>query len=338
MSIKEDKRIKFLDVTKGIGIILVVIGHICNNKSVTGIIYQFHMPLFFFISGYLFRIKKDEKSNFYTKLKQLGIPYLSFLFIISTFQFYRNFYSGETVVSFKNIALFISRVLLGGRWLSSDATVFWFVSVLLLVNILMNYLIQRVSSLKIKVLMLIFILFSYINSIYFQNIRIPLNANVILAACPIFYIGYVLKNYSLNKFIYPCLMLILLTFFIDYNDKLPSIDYKNSLYGMPIFSLIISLSFIIFTLKISSALCNNSKHLTNFFTKIGKASLIIMFLHQIIQIYCNIYINENIFIRVFLSILIPYIVYYFASKNRLGRILFIGSSKEFDVIIKNKID
>ena len=47
------KRLNYLDYAKGIGILLVVLGHIYNN-SVKLWIYSFHMPLFFIISGYLY--------------------------------------------------------------------------------------------------------------------------------------------------------------------------------------------------------------------------------------------------------------------------------------------
>lgn len=40
---------------KGIGIFLVVFGHIYSEPDATQWIYSFHMPLFFFISGYLFK-------------------------------------------------------------------------------------------------------------------------------------------------------------------------------------------------------------------------------------------------------------------------------------------
>ena len=49
------KRIEYLDIAKGVGILLVVLGH--NDFEVISLfvqrlIYSFHMPLFFFLSGY----------------------------------------------------------------------------------------------------------------------------------------------------------------------------------------------------------------------------------------------------------------------------------------------
>jgi len=56
------KRLDWIDIAKGIGIILVVLGHtLVPQVRETGFagflwifIYNFHMPLFFFLSGYLF--------------------------------------------------------------------------------------------------------------------------------------------------------------------------------------------------------------------------------------------------------------------------------------------
>ena len=45
-------RVEWIDAAKGIGIILVVLGHIWLIGPGQKIINSFHMPLFFFLSGY----------------------------------------------------------------------------------------------------------------------------------------------------------------------------------------------------------------------------------------------------------------------------------------------
>ena len=47
-------RESWIDVLKGIGIILVVIGHTSMENPLVKWIYVFHMPLFFALSGYMF--------------------------------------------------------------------------------------------------------------------------------------------------------------------------------------------------------------------------------------------------------------------------------------------
>ena len=48
-----EKRIFWIDALRGIGIFLVVLGHTFWKGH--NVIYAFHMPLFFFISGILFK-------------------------------------------------------------------------------------------------------------------------------------------------------------------------------------------------------------------------------------------------------------------------------------------
>ena len=48
------KRISWIDMAKGYGTILVIFAHIHYGGLRTWI-YTFHMPLFFFLSGYVFK-------------------------------------------------------------------------------------------------------------------------------------------------------------------------------------------------------------------------------------------------------------------------------------------
>ena len=83
------ERSKWIDVYKGIGIILVVSGHIFNGL-IRDLIFLFHMPLFFFISGYLFKSK--NYFNYFTKKSlSLLLPYVSFLIVFSTLSFFIDF-------------------------------------------------------------------------------------------------------------------------------------------------------------------------------------------------------------------------------------------------------
>lgn len=52
----ENKRLAWVDWMKALLILLVVIGHTClysQESFLTPFIYLFHIPAFFFVSGYL---------------------------------------------------------------------------------------------------------------------------------------------------------------------------------------------------------------------------------------------------------------------------------------------
>lgn len=80
-------RVKWLDSARGIGILLVVLGHIWLSGFGEKYIYSFHMPLFFLLAGYVYNA--DHYSHIKTfvihKGRTLLIPYLSFSFITYAF-------------------------------------------------------------------------------------------------------------------------------------------------------------------------------------------------------------------------------------------------------------
>ena len=77
-------RDKSIDILKGFAIILMVFGH-CPS-IVRPLIFSFHMPLFFFVSGYLYKdktIKQLLKSTLYKVI----LPYLITCFIVWFFKY-----------------------------------------------------------------------------------------------------------------------------------------------------------------------------------------------------------------------------------------------------------
>lgn len=66
-------RINWVDYTKGIGIILTIVGHTVRYGALgsicRGMIFSFHMPLFFILSSYTFSYS-DDKTVFYQKTKR----------------------------------------------------------------------------------------------------------------------------------------------------------------------------------------------------------------------------------------------------------------------------
>lgn len=79
-------RIIALDIAKAICIILVVMGHYVPDNSpawyvlVHDVIYTFHMPLFMFVSGYVY-IATKKRSTYgdflLKKVRRLMVPYLT---------------------------------------------------------------------------------------------------------------------------------------------------------------------------------------------------------------------------------------------------------------------
>ena len=73
----EGTRITWLDTIKGIGIILVVLGHVYKNDFVYNWIYSFHMPVFFFTAGCVYR-EKPILQDIKRRIETIVRPYFVF--------------------------------------------------------------------------------------------------------------------------------------------------------------------------------------------------------------------------------------------------------------------
>ena len=106
----DSNRIVSFDILKGGGILLVILGHIQIPYMLKTVIYSFHMPLFFFVSGCFFR-PISLREFFAKKTRQLLIPWAFFAFLLFAYLFVLKL--NETHNWAKAISLPVTRRLMG---------------------------------------------------------------------------------------------------------------------------------------------------------------------------------------------------------------------------------
>ena len=77
-----------IDILKGIGIFSVIAGHVVPGFA-SEMMFLFHMPLFFMVSGYLFKADSNHSQFLKNKAISLLIPYFVYLGIFSAPNFAR---------------------------------------------------------------------------------------------------------------------------------------------------------------------------------------------------------------------------------------------------------
>lgn len=116
-----------LDIAKGICIILMVVGHSGCPEYLNHFLYMFHMPCFFFVSGWLLsdRYLTDVRTGLKQKLKGSYWPFvkwqLIFLLLHNVFtmlHFYADPYMPKefAVRIIRTFAMTGGESLLGGFW------------------------------------------------------------------------------------------------------------------------------------------------------------------------------------------------------------------------------
>ncbi len=136
------KRLDYLDMAKGVGIFLVVLGHIeYLEESAMRWIYSFHMPLFFVIGGILSYVKRDSGLSFQEGVKKKAsgilVPYASFSLLLLTMRVFEYFFQPERVTGRELLTQFIDAVTGYGLH------ILWFLPVYFLSGILFFFLCRR---------------------------------------------------------------------------------------------------------------------------------------------------------------------------------------------------
>jgi fucose 4-O-acetylase-like acetyltransferase len=91
----EKMRNATFDMLKGIGILLVIIGH-TFMKEIGPYIQAFHMPLFFMVAGYFFKYKAP-KNLFIRDFRRLIVPYLFVVIITTLLAFAKDFKATDEI-------------------------------------------------------------------------------------------------------------------------------------------------------------------------------------------------------------------------------------------------
>jgi len=127
------KRLTWLDIAKGIGILAVICGHnmpdyILNvqaNRYWYDFIYWWHMPLFFLIGGFFLKpINLLDLKTVTTFLKKRVRPLLSSYFLAGLLLIIAYMLIHKTSVTYS--LTYLLKLLYGGKTLSDYTTVFWY--------------------------------------------------------------------------------------------------------------------------------------------------------------------------------------------------------------------
>lgn len=135
-----DARTPWIDIAKGIGILLVIYGHVARGVVAAGLpmdpgvfavidraIYSFHMPLFFLLSGFVFLgalERKSTRSIVYSRIDAIVWPYLLWSLLSSFIEVMLSAYTNKQTAPSDVLAL-----------LWQPRAHFWFLYVLFLASL-----------------------------------------------------------------------------------------------------------------------------------------------------------------------------------------------------------
>lgn len=315
------ERDKRWDTVKGILILLVVAGHY-KEGFLHNLIFSFHMPLFFAVSGYMY---KESNRFTWQFIKKNAFKYLTpciAYFLVATIFLTRDF-----------SLRYLLRFLWGGRWVSG---VYWFSTCLFLTIISFTWINHKIAHKSIKIIVIFGGgLFAITESNIIENIGffyhpgIPWNADVVLLALVYFATAFWMKAFitkiiTSNKYQYNLLAVcsfLLFCFIYFWGCKIMNIelDMKNVMYKNVSSAFVLPMLAGIILLRIVHYL-SYFQCIINFFAYIGIVSIPIMFLHMPFnQLFGR---NYSLLIFLMVGVAFPVMINFICAKKKVLQLLF----------------
>lgn len=292
------KRIEYIDIAKGIGILLVALAHAdisLISPYLHELIYSFHMPLFFFLSGYFFHADLPFWSLFKRRFNTLLKPYLVTILLIYTVS-----------VSFSNMS-FVTAI---GRMVKSmyatghyiNWVQLWFLPSLFITS-LFAYLFYRVVLARIPNRFVRWLILLVVQAIgvaflgvfypfsvsilgkHYDLYGLPLNLDIVLLTGFFYMLGNEIRQVSSEKAFGNLWLLlgtggglILLTLLFKAKS-----DFNTRVFESFPINTIEAIVGILLTLAVSKQIDLRTRWLASALKYTGQASLFILIFHVPIQ-------------------------------------------------------
>ena len=297
MNMSINNKNNFISIAKGLGITFMVMGH-CGAPF-SKLIYQFHMPLFFFCSGYFIKniICKESLLNFYSKrFKKIYIKFLlwSILFLLlHNFFYHINIYNNIATFQGQHSYLYTLsdyiqksiKIALSMNEHEQLVRSFWFLKQLFLSSIIVSsvlfivYNLTKCHHTSIGILFF-FLILSTISR--FLNWSLPAiwDISLVSMSCTFYMAGYVFRKYNileyLNRFKISLICIIISTIGVITLPWTNMLEYTTKTI-IPFY--FVAFSGIVLIINISKAIEKSRAKIVLYY--LGQNTMVILSLHML---------------------------------------------------------
>ncbi len=261
-------RIDSIDIAKGIAIIFVVLGHSIQSfgneemNLLNKVIYSFHMPLFFVLTGVTFKYDLSFDKFTKKKIKSLIKPYFTYATVTFVYKMLLGIIKGE------NILYEIKDGVLGTVFLSSESYFYnlWFLPCLFTVCIIAYFVFGKTKNNIIRGgVCIVASALALLVQVKF-NLALPLCFEVACVALSWLFLGNLIKQIFMRKktTLYigmgiVSMIILSVTNIVSYYvfDYQMSDSYRQLIFPNIVFSVITGISGTIMVLCIGTLIHKN---------------------------------------------------------------------------------
>ena len=195
---KKKKTVMFIDIAKGIAIICIILGHLGIN-NINRVVFTFHVPIFFMITGYFINKKYTIKEFIINKFKRLIVPYFITSFVIILLSLFSlKIYYGVNILNKLGAKEWLiaaiygagdNHIFLGYNFKAIGAI--WFLWASFWASILLRSSLEFKKEYRILFITVLFLIGYYTSKI----IWLPLSIQAGFCATLFMYVGYLINIY-----------------------------------------------------------------------------------------------------------------------------------------------
>lgn len=271
-------RIRYIDLAKGLTMLLVLVGHIDTIEPVKHLIYSFHMPLFFLLSGYFMKLEGDIQVEIKKSFRSLIVPYIVVALFIRIYQVILNAYINAPVVDLQDI-LSVPLVMwrIGDTVVSAGAI--WFLVALFGGKIYLLWALKQ----RYPYAIVAFGAFVSLMITSVTHIVVPCCIQHMLTCAPFLLIGSYLRKYKIfDKKIDTITLLALAIPILCYATSIKMGMRMNSMsYFAYATATIISIVFIYILKELDETNLGVFRKINDIFIWCGRYSLVILCVHSV---------------------------------------------------------
>ncbi|MBV9653841.1 MAG: acyltransferase family protein [Acetobacteraceae bacterium] len=303
-------RIAWIDTAKGVGIILVVVSHVCVSVAgggLTWFLFLFHMPFFFILAGILTRAA-PPRQLLEKRARSLLVPYAAFLILLGGLLVAKDQYAGG------GLANDLLSLAYGGTRLGGFLGVFWFVTCLFGAQLTFNAVLTA-SPRAFGPGTLSVLIACLATATVLSGHPGPLAMGVVPFAVVMLGVGYAYRSFrGPNWPVVAAAILVATSLLAATRSMAFHLDMKQAEYGPPLTGALLAIALSLLLLELCKGL-DRVAVLGPLLRRTGQASLFIMFMHQTVHFSLAKFLSAEPAIAV-MSLAVPMLAFELVRRSR----------------------
>lgn len=279
------KREKYIDIAKGVAMLCIILGHL-GIYEIDRVVFTFHVPIFYIITGYFLSKKYEVKTFIKEKARTLLLPYgVTCVAMILFGMLFASLLEGPTVAETARhwivAAIYGSGVNYTEPFVVHKIGAIWFLLASFWGSVFLRISLEMKKKVRLLFIIVLFVVGYLTTRLCFW---FPFSIQAGCCATLFMYFGYLARRgqegyLGLPKEVKTATVIFALIVWIAFIKNYQSFWLVENNFGRGVIDIFGSVCACFIVIMISKYIENHCRVITDIFAFIGKYSLIVLCLH-----------------------------------------------------------